>query len=173
MVAYNRLLDIQFNEESVTEPVTLVEAKDFCKIDIGTDDSLITSLITTARLMCEAYTGVGFVEHQAVTVLLNENGGMYIPYGPTGVINSVVDSTGATLILDTDYEISGNQFKRIVTAFTKEITIDYTTGYSTLPDVLKTALLNQIYYLYDNRSQQMDSEMSPIAKMILNPFKRV
>ena len=173
MVAYNRLLDIQFNEESVTEPVTLVEAKDFCKIDIGTDDSLITSLITTARLMCEAYTGLGFVEHQAVAVLLNENGGMYIPYGPTGVINSVVDSTGVTLVLDTDYEISGNQFKRIVTAFTEEITIDYTTGYSTLPQVLKTALLNQIYYLYDNRSQQMDSEMSPIAKMILNPFKRV
>lgn len=173
MVAYNRVLDIQFNELSVTEPVTLIEAKDFCRIDIGTDDSLITSLITTARLMCEAYTGVGFIEHEAVAVLLNENGGMYIPYGPTGTINSVTDSAGDTLILDTDYEISGNQFKRFVTAFNEEITIDYTTGYSVLPEVLKTALLNQIYYLYDNRSQQMDSEMSPIAKMILNPFKRV
>lgn len=172
MVAYNRVLDIQFNEESVTEPVTLAEAKDFCRVDISTDDSLITQLITTARLMCEAYTGVGFVEHQAVAVLLNENGGMYIPYGPTGTINSVTDSAGETLVLDTDYEISGNQFKRFVTAFTEEITIDYSTGYVTLPEALKSAMLNQIYYLYDNRSEAA-SDMSPIAKMILNPYKRV
>lgn len=172
MVGYNRVLDIQFNESSVTEPVTLTEAKNFCRVDISTDDSLITQLVTTARLMCEAYTGVGFVEHEAVAVIWNENGDMYIPYGPTGTINSVTDIDGNVLILDTDYEIRGNQFKRFSCSYDTEFTIDYTTGYSVLPDVLKTALLNQIYYLYDNRSEAA-SDMSPIAKMLLNPFKRV
>ena len=40
-VGYNSVLDIEFNDSEITEPVTLVEAKDFCKIDIGTDDNLV------------------------------------------------------------------------------------------------------------------------------------
>ena len=52
------------------------------------------------------------------------------------------------------------------------ITIDYITGYTTLPEALKTALLNQVYYLYDNRSVGVD-DISPIAKIILNLYKRV
>ena len=172
MVAYNRVLDIQFNEESVTEPITLAEAKNFCRVDISTDDTLISQLITTARLMCEAYTGVGFVEHNAVAIISNGNGEMYIPYGPTGTINSVTDSDGNVLVLDSEYEIKGNQFKRFSSSFDTEFTIDYTTGYSLLPDIYKVALLNQVYYLYDNRSEAA-SDMSPIAKTILNPLKRV
>ena len=70
------------------------------------------------------------------------------------------------------YEIKGNQFKRFSSSFDTEFTIDYTTGYSVLPDIYKVALLNQVYYLYDNRSEAA-SDMSPIAKTILNPLKRV
>ena len=171
-VAYNSVLDIEFNEAEVTEPVTLVEAKDFCKVDIGTDDNLIISLITAARQMCEAYTGVGFVVHDAVAILNNINGDIYIPYGPIIAINQVTDQDGNILVLDTSYTIIGNSFKRLATPRSKNITIDYSTGYSELPNVLKTALLNQIYWLYDNRSQATE-EISPIAKNLLNPYRRV
>ena len=44
--------------------------------------------------------------------------------------------------------------------------------YTVLPEALKTALLNQVYYLYDNRSVGVD-DISPIAKIILNLYKRV
>lgn len=171
-VGYNSVLDIEFNELDVTEPVTLVEAKDFCKVDIGTDDNLIISLITAARQMCEAYTGVGFVVHDAVAILNNTNGDIYIPYGPLIAINQVTDQAGNILVLDTDYTIIGNAYKRLATPRVKNITIDYSTGYSDLPNILKTALLNQIYYLYDNRSIGVD-DVSPIAKNLLNPFRRV
>ena len=40
MVSYNSVLDIEFNDDNIVEPVTLTEAKDFCKVDIDTDDSL-------------------------------------------------------------------------------------------------------------------------------------
>jgi uncharacterized phiE125 gp8 family phage protein len=172
MVDYNSVLDIQFDDVNILEPVTLTEAKNFCKIDISTDDDLINVLITAARQMCEAYTGVGFVEHNAVVVLNNLNGDIYIPYGPMIAINSVVNDQGTTLVLDTDYTIGGNEFKRLRTPQANNITIDYTTGYTVLPDVLKTALLNQVYYLYDNRSVGTDN-ISPIAKTLLNLFKRV
>jgi hypothetical protein len=71
-----------------------------------------------------------------------------------------------------DYTLGGNEFKRLRTPHSNNITIDYTTGYTTLPEVLKTALLNQVYYLYDNRAIAKD-DISPIAKTILNLYKRV
>ena len=171
-VSYNSVLDIEFNDTNIVEPVTLVEAKDFCKVDIGTDDNLIISLITAARQQCEAYTGVGFVVHDAVAILNNTNGDIYIPYGPLIAINQVTDQDGNILVLDTSYTVVGNSFKRLATPRAKNITIDYSTGYSELPNVLKTAVLNQIYWLYDNRSQA-NEEISPIAKNLLNPFRRV
>lgn len=172
MVNYNSVLDIQFVEESVTEPVTLEEAKNFCKIDISTDDTLIEALITTARQMCEAWTGVGFVVHDAVAIINNVNGGMYLPYGPTGEITKVTNANGTELVVDETYTLSGNAFIRILTPKEDNLTIEYATGYETLPNVLKTALLNAVYYLYDNRSQSTD-DIGPIAKTLLNPFKRV
>lgn len=172
MVDYNSVLDVQFQDGEITEPVTLTEAKNFCKIDISTDDDLINVLITAARQMCEAYTGVGFVQHNAVAVLNNMNGDIYIPYGPMVEIISVEDDSGNVLVLDLDYTIGGNEFKRLRTPYANNITIDYITGYNTLPEALKTALLNQVYYLYDNRSVGVD-DISPIAKTILNLYKRV
>lgn len=172
MVDYNSVLDVQFQDGEITEPVTLTEAKNFCKIDISTDDDLINVLITAARQMCEAYTNVGFVEHEAVAVLNNMNGDIYIPYGPMIEIISVEDDAGRVLVLDLDYTIGGNEFKRLRTPYANNITINYITGYTTLPEVLKTALLNQVYYLYDNRSVGVD-DISPIAKTLLNLYKRV
>jgi hypothetical protein len=122
--------------------------------------------------MCEAYTGVGFVEHDVVAVLNNMNGDIYIPYGPMIAVNSVENDSGTVLVLDLDYTLGGNEFKRLRTPHANNITIDYTTGYTTLPDILKTALLNQVYYLYDNRAVATD-DISPIAKIILNLYKRV
>jgi uncharacterized phiE125 gp8 family phage protein len=172
MVDYNSVLDVQFDDENITEPITLTEAKNFCKIDISTDDDLINILITAARQMCEAYTGVGFVEHNVLAVLNNMNGDIYIPYGPMIAINSVENDTDTVLVLDLDYTLGGNEFKRLRTPLANNITIDYSTGYTTLPEALKTALLNQVYYLYDNRSVGTD-DISPIAKIILNLYKRV
>ena len=183
MVAYNSVLDIQFNETSVTEPVTLVEVKDFCKIDIDTDDSLLTALITAARLMCEDYTGVGFVRHEAVAILNNENGGIYLPYGPLIEILQVTDEYGNILVLDEDYTVSGNSFVRLLTPLQNNLTISYTTGYETLPLSFKTALMNSVYYLYDNRATTIEriydknvssiGNIGPIAEMILKPHRRV
>ena len=183
MVAYNSVLDIEFNDGAITEPVNLSEAKNFCKVDISTDDALLTSLIVAARQMCEAYTGVGFVEHEITAILNNENGGMYLPYGPIVSITSVVDKDGTTLLLDTNYTVSGNQFVRLLTPKETDITVNYIGGYSTLPEQLKLAVLNQVYYTYDQRSQSVYfvsdprnerfDQLGPIAKMLLNPYRRV
>jgi uncharacterized phiE125 gp8 family phage protein len=183
MVAYNSILDVQFNDGEITEPVNLTDAKNFCKIDISTDDALITSLIVAARQMCEAYTGVGFVPHDVTAIVNNGNGDIYLPYQPMIEIVSVEDEEGVTLVADVDYKVRGNDFVRLAWPKYDNLTINYLAGYSVLPEVLRTALLNQIYYLYDQRSQsiyfvsdprnQRFDQLGPIAKMLLNPFKRV
>lgn len=172
MVKYNSILDVQVNEGSITptEPVTLTEAKDFSRIDIDTDDDLITELITAARLMCESFTNIGFIEQERIVILNNGNGSVLLPYGPVGTISEVV--VDEEILSTTEYEVSGNQFKRLISPQVDSISITYESGYSELPKNLKTALLNAIYYLYDNRAQGVDN-IGPIAAMLLKPYQRV
>ena len=47
-----------------TEPVTLVEAKGHCKVDLSDDDTLITGLISTARKQAEQRTGRALITQQ-------------------------------------------------------------------------------------------------------------
>lgn len=172
MVSYNSILDIDITTWPNTEPVSLSEAKDFCRIDIGTDDNIILALITAARQQCEAYTNIAFAEYEMTVVLNNENGETLLPYGPLITILQVTDEDGNVLIADEGYTTSGNQFVRLLTPHERNITVEYITGYTNLPEVLKTALLNAIYYLYDNRSEGAD-DIGPIAKMLLKPYRRV
>ena len=183
MVGYNSVLDIQFDDGAITEPITLTETKDFCKIDIGTDDALITELIKSAREMCEDYTGIGFVVHNITANIDNPNGGIYLPYGPIIAINSVKNADSEELDIDDQYTISGKEFKRLLTPKENNLTVEYEAGYSTLPNRLKLALLNTVYYLYDNRAQSINhiydknvptiGNLGPISEMILKPLRRV
>lgn len=171
-VQYNSILDVQFNDDAITEPVTLSDAKDFCKIDISNDDVLIESIITAARQMCEAYTGIGFVEHNILININNSNGNIYLPYCPLVEVIEVTDENDVVLETATGYKLRGNDFVRLEWPAENNITIEYVAGYGELPEVLRLGLLNAIYYLYDNRSIEVD-EIGPIAKMILKPFRRV
>lgn len=174
MASYNSVIDIVFTEGSTApaEPVTLEEAKDFCKIELDytNDDDLVESLITAARQMCEKFTNIGFVNREIVVVINNGNGGSYLPYGPIVDISEVLDCEGSELTTD-EYTISGVQWKRVDYPCQNKLTITYSAGYGELPKDLKTGLLNAIYYLYDNRSVGADN-IGPIAKTLLNPLSR-
>jgi uncharacterized phiE125 gp8 family phage protein len=183
MVGYNSILDVQFDDGVIVEPITLTETKDFCKIDIDTDDAIITEMIISARQMCEDYTNIGFVPHQVAVNLDNPNGSIYLPYGPFIDMISVEDAHGNSLIIDVDYTIGGNAFKRLLTPRQENLTLTYQTGYEILPERLRLALLNTVYYIYDNRAQSINhiydknvptiGNLGPISEMILKPLRRV
>lgn len=170
MVSYNQILD--HSKEAVTvEPVTLAEAKTFCGIDFDAYDDLITELITAAREMCEDYTGISFVKREIIAVLNNANGNTYLPYGPIGDISTVVDEDGDE-IAAADYKIVGVTWKQIKEPCYSELTVTYEGGYEILPKDLKTALLNAVFYMYDNRSQGVGG-LGPIAESKLKRYRRV
>ena len=66
------------------EPVSLAEAKLFLRLDHGEEDSLLSTLITAARLMVEAASGRMLVE-QAWRIVLDrwpESGEIRLPFSP-------------------------------------------------------------------------------------------
>jgi hypothetical protein len=161
--AYNSVLSTSFSAESTTEPVTLQEAKDWCRIDVNDDDTLITSLITAARIMCENYANLSFINRTVTAKIKNRLGGFNPPYGPLKEITSATDSDGNAI---TDFDFDN--------AYPGNVTIVYTAGYDTLPVNLKTAILNQIAFLYENRGDiRLQHGMSEEAKLILNQVRIV
>lgn len=169
--SFNAVLDVQFDETGSEEPCTTAELKAFAKIDTTAEDALIAELGKTARQMCEAYTNISFVQREVTAVLNNSCGGSYLPYGPIpGDVTSIKDEDGNDY---TDAVIKGNDFKFIKQPVSDHIEVVYDAGYEKLPKTLKTAVLNQFTYLYDNRGNETEASMSPIAKLILKPFRRV
>lgn len=170
-IAYNAVLDVHFSDDEEVEPVTLTEAKNWCRIDVSDDDDIITELITAARIICEQYSNISFIPRTVTARLKNPLGGIYLPYGPVTELASVTDDDLNELEIG-DYTITGASFKQIKEPFT-ELTLVYTAGYELLPKNLKKAMLNQISWMYDNRGSDESAQISEQAKLILNLVRRV
>jgi uncharacterized phiE125 gp8 family phage protein len=172
-VTFNAVLDVQFNDpDPVIEPVTLEEALNHCLIDdLGQDNAIVEAFITTAREMCEDYTGVGFINRNVEAVVNNSAGSIYLPYGPVGEINEIMD-IDENIIPDTDYKVTGPKFKQLSYPKRSWLSVNYEAGYIDLPKVLKTAILMQVAYLYEHRGDEQTGQFSPDAKALLNPHKR-
>lgn len=138
----------------VTEPVELDEVKTFLSIDLDTEehDSLLTSLITTARQAVETYTGLSLVDSSVVAQFDNIYDNVELPYGPVKSLTSVVDYDGDAV---TDYKTTGlfNGFVKL--AYVSETPVDaaYLTGYvGAIPEALKTAIKKKIATDFEQRT---------------------
>lgn len=170
MANFNAVLDITFDNGTVTEPVTLAEVKDWLKIETTDEEDLLEKLITSARELCESYTGVGFIERSIIAILNNSCGNIYLPYSPVTsavVLKDVDDNT------ITSPSIRGNLSKWISHPITDYIKAEYTAGHETLPEHFKTALLTSIAYLYEHRGDEEAGKLSPMAMQLLTPYKLV
>lgn len=169
-LSYNQVLDITDVEPSggISEPVNVDEVKNFCKIDVSEDDDLIEMLITACRIECEELTNIGFVRRDIIVLQDNGNGNAYLPLGPIGTISSVRDTEDN----DLTYEVAGTTWKQLVSPRYNRIVLTYTAGYSTLPANLKLALLECIFYRYDERKLRENAH-PPVYLYLLNQVSRV
>ena len=149
---YNAVLDLSFDEGSITEPVTKDEVKAYCKLNSGTaEDSILDRLITSAREQCEEYAGISFIVRGITATVTNLDGGIFLPYGPVTLpITSIKDQYGDDI---ENYKISGTQFPQLIYPHDQRIELVYDAGYQDLPQQLKLAILQQVFYLYQNRGE--------------------
>lgn len=159
---YNGTTNVVFSGEG-SEAVTLQEIKDWGKIDQSAENSLITALITTARIMCEQYTNTSIITRTVVADINNVNGGFILPYGPVTNTPTAVNWEGTALTLVYN-------FSQIQTPYGR-MAVTYTAGFTTVPEVYKTAIMQQVLYLYENRGDNKQG-MAPLACTLLNPLIR-
>src|SRR5699024_12059672 len=99
----SRLISVHIEpKDPVTEPVTLQEVKDYLKIDFSDEDTLIESLITSARQKCERLLGLCIVESEISSLYENDGDMVELAYS-----NIKKDTTG-NYIVNGDYTLSGS-----------------------------------------------------------------
>lgn len=151
MAYSNFIIDYTLTDTApVTEPVTLAEAKLYCRVTNSVDDNQISLMIKQAREAIEVGTGLSLIPKTAVVWFTNFNGNFNLPYGPVNSFTSLIDENGDTIIA-ADYTLVGGKFPMLTRPLWRNLKATYTVGYTTIPNDLKIAILDQVSYDYENR----------------------
>ena len=145
------LYDVSISNEG-NEVVELSFVKSFAGISTNTFDTLLTSLIKTARQEVEQYASISIVTKTIRAEWTETSQYVDLPYPLIGSITSVV-SDGATLVLDTGYTVKGQDKKRIYGTFPKGLVVTYAAGYGVnLPEDLKLCITKNVAENFEQRS---------------------
>lgn len=162
MSFYNYLIDYKLVDNgTVTEPVTLSEAKNYCRVSTSADDALITELITQAREAVEKATGL-CITSKLVSVWFNNPASNFeMPFGPMDQTTfKLYDVANGGEVLPANYKLVGDLHPNLAFPIWNQLKATYTSGMTTVPKDLKVAILDQIDFDYENRgadTQHYDS----------------
>lgn len=148
---YSFLIDYSLNPITpIVEPVTLAEAKSYCRVTTSTEDALFGDLITQSRELVEKATQLSIVPKQASVWFSNAANSFALPYGPVTYILGIYNAAGV-LLDSSSYKIIGSEYPKINFPNYVDMKIDYNVGFDCVPNELKIAILDQINYGYENR----------------------
>ncbi len=165
-------------QNTPTVPVSLADAKEFLRVDFTKDDGVITDMIAAAVEWGEAYTGRDFSNKQWIGYFDNACSDFFEPKpylklqrSPATALTSVEISEDGTYAATTDY-IRKQKSTFDILLLTKTVTLDdevaytfkvtFESGYDTLPDNIKQAILEHVSFLYENRG---DAPSEPPAQV--------
>jgi uncharacterized phiE125 gp8 family phage protein len=176
------------------EPLTLAEAKDFLRVTQDDDDSVITALIASARVLVEAQTRRALITQQwrIVRDAWPTNGRVWIAPSPLIAITAarVYESDGTTVTIDPENFAFNAAAAPAHVSFapwavpqpgrlTGGIEIDITVGYggdaSAVPEPLRQAMRLLIAHWYENRAvvASTTSVLPASVSALLAPFRVV
>lgn len=161
-----------------TDAVTLADAQAFMRIDAGTDDARITSLITACQNSIEDQTLGQKLITQTLQLVLDQFGDLWteLEHGPVASVTSVTVS--GTLVDADRYRLANNgtgSDARLLDDNTglptptedfADIIIVYVVGYGAAADVpenIKNALLWYVQEAYDDPK----ATLPPISRSLL------
>lgn len=173
------------------EPVTLLEAKDFLRVDGSSEDATITGLISAARIHAEKFLRRSLVtQTRKVTLPAFPCGPIRLSYGPVQSISSVnyYDAANvATVLSSTLYALDAAPDIPLVYPSVDElwptdalapsyglrpdaVSVTYVAGYGlavAVPETIKLGIKVIASVFFDHRQ---GDDLS-VAESILTPFK--
>jgi uncharacterized phiE125 gp8 family phage protein len=181
----------------ITEPVSLAEAKLHLRVTTDTDNTLITSLISSARQHCENITCRALASATFELVMDTFPEKIVLPMSPVESVTSkkYTDSDGIDTTLAAteyilytsepavvipDYDVSWPSFTEYPLGAVK---VRYVAGYRAastdaslhIPEAIKQAILLIISTLYENRENivigQTIANIPMGAEALLQPFR--
>jgi hypothetical protein len=158
MSFYNYLVDYSLVDNgTITEPVTLAEAKNYCRVSTNADDDLITDLITQSREAIEKATGLCLTSKNVTIWFNNPAGNIQMPFGPMNSTTfKLYDTNTGNEILAANYFLTGDKYPSLEFPIWNKLKATYTSGFTTVPKDLKVAILDQIDFDYENRGADIE-----------------
>ena len=167
---------IKINSTIGNEIVTLAEAKAFIRIDTTDDDTIITTIIEQARLVCENYISADIVSKNRTYYLESANDRIEGQFSPiTSITTVTVEGSAAS---HTSYG-ANNEILSLDKLAAKDIVVTYiTSGINNA--LVKQAILQLVSTLYDNRSDiivmqgisfvEIPTDVKNLLSSMKNPF---
>lgn len=156
------------SQASLTGLVTLDELKRQCRVFTTFEDAYLSSLIPVYLDMAQSYTGRMLTTGSAVVVVHSWQSQVLLPYGNvTEVTKLVLDGTESTAFTFDDVS-------QIISINAPYATarIEFNAGYTTLPVVVKQAVLVMINTAFNNRDDvvvgQTVNEMPRTSRDLLD-----
>jgi uncharacterized phiE125 gp8 family phage protein len=171
---------VQLSTGTVTEPITLAEAKEYARIDGFSEDALITSLIKMARVHCESYMGKSIVLKTVTIDSFTFPYQFQMPYGPLtneANVSKCVTIDENNVETPLQYRVNAGLFPKLFIlggAQSYKFKLVYTAGFTTVPEDIKLAIKMMVNTLYERREDFSDLQAieSPLGvKALLMPYK--
>jgi len=178
-----------------SEPVTLNEAKLWAKVDITDDDTLITALITSARVQIENHINRPLINTTFKMYMdaffPDKRDAIQIEIGSVNAINSIQyrDNAGdlqtwSTAEYETDLNgafawfkpVDGNTYPTTEINTFNTVEVEFIAGYgadaSDVPEIIKTAIKMLVTDAYEHREAQTEITLNDnkAVKRILDQY---
>ena len=153
---YNYIIDhTLINHGVIVEPVTVEEAKLYCRVTNTIEDGLMAELITQSREAVEKASGLSITPKIATVWFTNLATMFNLPFGPIVQFSSLTDNNGN--VLDpAAYKLIGGDYPSLKYPAYADMKAIYRTGFTVVPKELKIAILDQINYGYENRGMDVN-----------------
>jgi uncharacterized phiE125 gp8 family phage protein len=173
------------------EPVTLAEAKVWCRIDHSDDDAMITALIVTAREECEHRIGRRIIDQQWDVPYdafpLSDSEAIKLPFDVVAVSAIVqiayLDTSGSPVIWSSsNYALdpytlpgyvvllTGKAWPTDVADSANAVKVRVKSGFganaAAVPEPVKTWIKAKVAALYDNRSMVNASSVAYLDEVL-------
>tara|TARA_B110000285_G_scaffold164536_1_gene183753 strand:+ start:54 stop:563 length:510 start_codon:yes stop_codon:yes gene_type:complete len=151
----------------ITEPVTLVEVKNYLRITNTRDDDYINSIIPNARIRAEKYLNSDILSKQRREYFAEICEPINFRYSPVSTVDAVTIE-GVTMIVDTDYTVEGldNPLFKLEQSSASKVSITYTTS-GLDSSLVKPGILALVAELYHSRTEKVTTNW----RSFLSPFK--